>query len=248
MRISPDVLLSFLAGQGLGVEYQPILRVADGSTLAYEALARFRHPRLGLLAPDLVARQLQDNPLSLFQLELLITRLQLEAAPVDLPIFLNIDPEAFEVFADEPQHPMVELLLAYPQAVVEIIENRSVANAQVSLHMQQAFGAAGIPLALDDLGDRDSLVSFDVLLGVEYLKLARDWVSRLSCPAAVALLRGILDFARKAGKTVILEGVENEAQLRWARQHGIDCVQGFLFRDRFIQHWVGETPVREACA
>lgn len=240
VRISPDVLLSFLAGDGLGVEYQPILRVADGELVAYEALARFRHERLGYLPPDQVFRQLHDSPLSLFQLELLIKRLQLEACPAGTPVFLNIDQDAFEVFLGEDRHPMVELLLEHQQAVVEIIENSSVADARVSIAMQQAFGGAGIPLALDDLGAHDSLVSFDVLLGVQYLKLARDWLSRLSSPAAMALLRGILSFARDAGKTVILEGVEDEAQMRWAREQGIDCVQGFLFRDRFVRHWAGE--------
>lgn len=235
--LSPAILLDLVQGRGLGVEYQPIVSTADLSLLGYEALARFRLAGGQRLRPDRVFRALHTSPLSLFQMEYRVKQLQLQYAPEGPKLFLNIDQDAFEVFLQEPQHPMVELLRHRAGTVVEIIENSSVSDAQVSIAMQQAFSAAGISLALDDVGALDSLVSFDLLAGVDYVKLARDWLYRLSGPGAEALFSALIGFARASGKTVILEGVEHEAQLEHARRLGVEAVQGFLFRDRFIERW-----------
>jgi|GEM_PF-483666 len=236
-EISPATLLDLLSGKGLGVEYQPIIATADGRLLGYEALARFRLTSGQRLGPDRVFRALHASPLSLFQMEYRVKQLQLRSAPESPRLFLNIDQDAFEVFLHEPLHPMVELLQHRPGTVVEIIENSSVSDAQVSIAMQQAFGAAGIPLALDDVGALDSLVSFDLLAGVDYVKLARDWLCRLTGPDAEALFAALIGFARNSGKLVILEGVETEEQLERARTLGVDAVQGFLYRDRFVEVW-----------
>ncbi|MBA4503077.1 EAL domain-containing protein [Marinobacterium marinum] len=236
-EISPAVLLDLLSGKGLGVEYQPIIATMDGRLLGHEALARFRLASGQRLGPDRVFRALHASPLSLFQMEYRVKQLQLQSAPESPRLFLNIDQDAFEVFLHEAGHPMVDLLQHRPGAVVEIIENSSVSDAQVSIAMLRAFGAAGIPLALDDVGALDSLVSFDLLASVDYVKLARDWLCRLTGPDAEALFAALIGFARSSGKLVILEGVETEEQLERARMLGVDAVQGFLFRDRFVEIW-----------
>ncbi len=235
--ISPAILLDLLNGKGLGVEYQPIVSTADQSILGYEALARFRLSSGCRLRPDRVFRALHDSPLSLFQMEYRVKQWQVQVAPDTPQLFLNIDQDAFEVFLQEPLHPMVALLQHRPGTVVEIIENSSVSDAQVSIAMQQAFSRAGISLALDDVGALDSLVSFDLLAGVDYVKLARDWLTRLTGPDADALFAALIGFAKASGKTVILEGVETRCQFERARSLGVDAVQGFLFRDRFVEEW-----------
>ncbi len=235
--LSPTHLLALLEGQGLGVEYQPIVDVASGSTIGHEALARFRCADGRCLPPERVFCTLHDSPLSLFQLELKIKQLQIRHAPPSGLLFLNIDQDAFATFLGEERHPLVELLAGHPRAVVELIENSSTSDAQVSIAMLGHFGSAGIPMALDDIGAHDSLVSLDVLARVDYLKLARDWLDRLAGPHGQPLLNGLLDFARQSGKTVILEGVETAEHLQLARRLGIGLVQGYLFRPRFVQFW-----------
>ncbi|GLK57971.1 EAL domain-containing protein [Azotobacter vinelandii] len=235
--LSPALLLALLEGQGLGVEYQPIVEVASGNIIGHEALARFRGADGRNLPPERVFCALHDSPLSLFQLELKIKKLQILQAPESGLLFLNIDQDAFATFLDEACHPLVELLAGHPRAVVEIIENSSISDAQVSIAMLGRFGSAGIPMALDDIGARDSLVSLDVLARVDYLKLARDWLNRLSGPHDRPLLHSLLDFARQSGKAVVLEGVETAEHLQLARRLGIGLVQGYLFRPRFVQVW-----------
>ena len=48
------------------------------------------------------------------------------------------------------------------------------------------------------------------------------------------MLQLLLSFARAEGKQTILEGVETSADLARARELGVDMVQGYLFREAFI--------------
>ena len=238
--INPALLLDLLAGHGLGVEYQPIVKVGSEQVIGYEALARFRCSTGELMPPDQVFRGLHESPLSLFQLEYRMKQIQIAMAPQNTALFLNIDQDAFEVFSGLRRHPMVELLQQRPDCVVEIIENCSISDAQLSSAMMVAFGAAGIPLALDDVGASQTLVSFEVMLGVTYLKLARDWILKAEQAGVMQLLEGLVHFAHHTGKKVILEGVETEAQLDFAKALQVDAVQGFIYRPRFIQRWADE--------
>lgn len=220
-----------------GVEYQPIVSVTDGSILAYEALARFidRHGRP--LRPDLVFEAFHASPLSLFELELRVKESQIAHAPQGQAVFLNIDLDAFAAYGDGAENPLLDLFVGRDDLVVEIIENCSVADARISLDMLHCFRQRDLRLALDDIGARETLVSFDVLAGVDYLKMARDWLSRRDDPAFAALLRALCGFARDLGKVVIFEGIETAEHLDWARRNGADYVQGFLYRDRFLSYY-----------
>lgn len=219
-----------------GVEYQPIVSIEDGSILAYEALARFidRHGRP--LRPDLVFEAFHTSPLSLFELELRVKECQIAQAPQGAKLFLNIDLDAFAANGDGAENPLLDLFVGRDDLVVEIIENCSVSDARISLDMLQCFRQRDLRLALDDIGASETLVSFDVLAGVDYLKLARDWLGRRNDPVFSALLRAICGFARDTGKAVIFEGIETAEHLAWARASGADFVQGFLYRDLFLSY------------
>lgn len=219
-----------------GVEYQPIVAVADGSVLAYEALARFRDRHGRPLRPDRVFQAFHSSPLSLFELELRVKQGQIRHAPPGQALFLNIDLDAFAAYGGGDGNPLLDLFTDRDDLVVEIIENCSVADARISLDMLQCFRQRRLRLALDDIGARETLVSFDVLAGVDYLKLARDWLGRRGDAGFAALLRALCNFAHDTGKAVIFEGIETPEQLAWARDNGADFVQGFLFRDRFVSY------------
>ncbi|MGE5514421.1 MAG: EAL domain-containing protein [Bacteroidota bacterium] len=235
-NIPSVVLLDLMNCQDFGVEYQPIVDTNTGHIHAYEALARF-HDRGGRpLAPDRVFRAFHDSPLSLFDLEYKVKRGQIRQAPPGVPVFLNIDLDAFAAFDHEEGNPLLALFAGRDDLVVEIIENCSVADARISQAMLRTFRDRGVPLALDDVGARDTLVSFDVLAGVDYIKLARDWTQRRHEADFAALLRAICGFARHTGKRLIFEGVETTEELDAARLFGAHFVQGFLYRDRFVRH------------
>jgi EAL domain-containing protein (putative c-di-GMP-specific phosphodiesterase class I) len=49
------------------------------------------------------------------------------------------------------------------------------------------------------------------------------------------MVKSIIDYAHHTGKKVVLEGVEKKSDLLFAKQLSVDYVQGYWYRDSFIQ-------------
>ena len=237
-RLNADKLLDLLQHRRYAVEYQPLVCVKTQEIWAYEALARFLTHEGRLLPPQAVFSALHHSPLSLYQVEADMKYLQLKESPLAYPLFINLDPDACvvgeEVHAEHFNQWLCRLTTR-PQVVVEIIENSSVSDARISQQLAQACHAQGVKIALDDIGAPDSLLSLPILLTVDYLKLDRSWLMQKNQTAALSLLKALIGFAHELGKASILEGVETEQDLAFARSLGVNYVQGFLYRHLFIQ-------------
>ncbi|MBF0380555.1 MAG: EAL domain-containing protein [Magnetococcales bacterium] len=241
--LSSKTLLDVLHKGRFGVVYEPIVCTQEQITYAYEALARFTTADGQKVPPDQIFRALHTNKLLLYQVELEMKHLQLQNASPHHTLFLNMDPDAFAVMRDEGDvHPLVQMFTDNRQTVIEIIENTSVSDAKISENMIQAFAKHKVPIALDDIGAPNSLLSLSVLMDVEYLKFDRSWVQRFHVPGYLEIFNGLIKYAEKTGKKTILEGVETEADLMLARHMGADYVQGFYFRDQFVEIPGQETP------
>lgn len=229
-----DLLLDIIQHERIGVEYQPIIHSGTGECLGYEALARFYLTDGSSLPPQRVFDALHQSPLTLIQVELISKKLQLEAAPSNGMLFVNVDPDAFILPMGEDKHPMLELFNTNRQLVVEIIENSSVQQADLSLGLADALAKQGIRTALDDIGAPASMLSLPILSRVDILKFDRAWLKQLHIPAQRELLLMLLGYAKAQDKMTILEGVETTDDLDLARELGVDAVQGFLYKPRFI--------------
>ncbi len=110
-----------------------------------------------------------------------------------------------------------------PPATADVVRSQS---------MIAALRARRLPIALDDVGAANGLLSFDAISEAEILKFDRTLIPRLRHPRARALVQALTRMARETGAHSILEGVETTAEFVLARDVGFDLVQGFLFRDR----------------
>lgn len=225
------------------VEYQPIKGARTLKTLGHEALARFSVDGRPL-APDRVFVALHDNPLLFHFVELKWKRLQIELAPADGLLFVNLDPDAWAE-AETPDGRDAYLELFAPQRerlVVEVIENMNLHDVALAQRISSACTAAGLRIALDDVSSSKGIVSFAALADAHYMKFDRSWLFAVADGdgTRLALLEYALSFSRRFALTTVLEGVETEEHLAWARRFGFDCVQGFLFRDEFLRRTAGE--------
>jgi len=232
-NIDNSTLYDIMNNRRFGAEYQPIVELASGHIMGWECLARFYNHLGKSVRPDWVFDALHEDKLSLFNIEYQMKQLQLEAAPKDTKIFLNIDPHAFVVFGDNSENPLLNLIAGKRNLVVEIIENSSASDALYSSQMGAAFQENGVQIALDDIGAPNSMLSFEVLLSVDFLKLDRSWLKNQNVPHHKELLHSLCDFARATGKKLILEGVETENDLEFAHLLGVDYIQGFIYRELF---------------
>lgn len=233
--ITPEQLLDIIEHNRIGAEYQPIKRTTTLESIGHEALARFYSPDSIPLPPQTVFDTLHESPITLMQMELMSKRWQLEQAPVDGMLFLNLDPHAVSGISEENnRHPILDLLNQPSRIIVELIENTNIQEADHSMLLAQLLAERGIRTALDDIGGPGTMISMPILCAVDIYKFDRQWLRVLHQPGQLRLLQMLLDFAHAEGKQTILEGIETERDLLQARELGVDFVQGYLFRPEFI--------------
>jgi EAL domain-containing protein (putative c-di-GMP-specific phosphodiesterase class I) len=231
---SDDGLLEVLEAGRVGVQYEPIVEVATGRTIAYEALARF-HRADGALIPAAQAfGWLHGAPALLVETELALKRLQLEHAPGHT-VFVNLDPDSYLGSPGAEEEFLGVLRQAGGDVVVEAIENLDAEDALRASRMIDGLRGAGVPFALDDVGAMDGLLSFESLAYADYLKFDRCLVPAPRDARRLAVVQALVGMAQRTGARAVLEGVETQDDLELARDLGVGFVQGFLFRDRFVQ-------------
>ncbi|HEY6001713.1 MAG TPA: EAL domain-containing protein [Anaeromyxobacter sp.] len=234
LELPCDEILEVLESARFGVQYEPIVELSSGQTIAYEALARFHAPDGSTLPPGMVFSQLHAAPALLVETELRMKRLQLDLSPAHT-LFVNVDPDSF---ASSPAGgaELVSLLEgARCDVVVEAIENLDEADAERGRAMVAALRERGLPFGLDDVGASNGLISFDMLAFADYLKFDRSLLRRPREARRLAVAQALVGMAERTGARTVLEGVESEADLDLARDLGVDLVQGYLFRERFVR-------------
>ncbi len=93
-----------------------------------------------------------------------------------------------------------------------------------------AVRAAGLKLCVDDFGTGYSSLGLLHRLPVDGLKIDRSFVQDLAqSPAAVAVVRAVVQFSSDLGLRTVAEGIETPAQLARLRAMGCRYGQGFLF-------------------
>lgn len=204
--------------------FQPIVELATGRTVGYEALARFaaepaRPPDQWFAEADLVGRALA--------LEIKAVRAALAALgdlPPDVHVAVNVSAETLcsseldELLAD----------VAPGRVVVELTE-----HAQVDVTRARAaigrLRKRGVSVASDDTGAGYAGLVQLVNLGPSVVKLDRAIVSSVDRdPARHALVAAATSFAHSVGATLVAEGIETEGELAALRAIGVHHGQGYL--------------------
>ncbi len=235
-KISPLSLIELIETQRYGVEYQPIVDLKSKDIMAYECLARFTDKDNNNIPPDIIYAALHESPLSLFQVEYQQKLLQLDYAPVQSDIFVNLDQDSyFSAGGDNEENPFLHLFKGFKSAniVVELIENSEINDAIKSLAMIDTLSKRNINTAIDDVCNPLSMISTSVIQLVDYIKLDKHVVAEKHNTHFILLVEALISYAHSAGKKVILEGVETESDIIFARRINADYVQGFIFKKWF---------------
>lgn len=231
-RIGLDEARHLIDAGRFFTEYEPLVSLHSGRTIAWEALARFRRRDGRLAAPDRVLAALDPDPGLRLRAELSLKLHQIEHAPRQ-PLFVNLDPTSFLRAGDARTNPFLTLFSwSRTRVIVEVIESLAAADAVRASRMFVALRARGLRVALDDVGAAGGLLTFDALAEAHVIKFDRTLVPRMRDPRARALVQALARMARQNGARTVFEGVETTAEFLLARELGVDLAQGFLFRDR----------------
>ena len=218
--------------------YQPQVDARTGRITGMEALLRWQHPDLGLLAPDKFIYLAEDNGFIISLGEwVLRTACRQNKAWQDqgLPsvrVAVNLSAKQFgqyhldEVIAST----LLDTGLDPRWLELEITESTIMKDAEANTVILKKFKAMGITLAIDDFGTGYSSLSYLKLFPLTRLKIDRAFVRDITTntdDAAIAEI--IIDIARTLKLSVIAEGVETRAQMEFLSFNNCVEMQGYLF-------------------
>ena len=221
------------------VYYQPIVSLETGRLAGFEALVRWNHPRRGLVSPaDFIPVAEETGlivPIGEWVLNEACARVrqwQIDS-PSHRSLSLSVNLSARQVAQPDLLNRIKEALenskLNSHCLKLEITESVVMENAEAAAQMFKQLRSLGVQLSIDDFGTGYSSLSYLHRFPLNYLKIDRSFVSRLTTDNDNAIVRTISTLARNLGMEVIAEGIETEEQFQQLKMLGCEYGQGYLF-------------------
>jgi EAL domain-containing protein (putative c-di-GMP-specific phosphodiesterase class I) len=231
-----DGILETIAQRAYKPVFQPVIDLATGNTIGFEALTRFANQQ----RPDLYFLAADQAGLGL-ELETACLRESLNVAlalPEEAWLSLNVSP-ALAI----AQEPLRSLLAGVRRKIVlEITEHLPVASYDELMGALAGLRAQGIWLAVDDAGSGYAGLQHLLEIKPNIMKLDISLVRAVDQDCGRrALIASMITFARETDCTVLAEGIETAAELDTLRTLGVDLGQGYLLgRPAAIESLVGD--------
>ncbi|HEX7035007.1 MAG TPA: EAL domain-containing protein, partial [Pseudomonadales bacterium] len=239
----------------LELHYQPVVDVKRGVVASAEALLRWRHPELGLIAPGEFIPVAEDMGLivDIGQWVVEECHRQLEAwrrqGLENLRISINVSP--VQLRREEDAQAFIDLLgrVADSGFVLELTESALMENSAGVHRFLKEVRALGSMVALDDFGTGFSSLGYLRNYEFDVLKVDKTFIDELANTRDYGLVASIVSMGRILGMRVVAEGVERSDQVKRLRQIGCDFVQGYYFSKPLppsaFQHFVTEGALRQ---
>jgi len=217
--------------------YQPKVALGDTSLLGVEALARWNHPRLGVLPPshflhimehynllDRLFWQVLDQGLAL--------RRVMAAKGTALSFSFNLHPSqlASETLTESISSLLTQFQVPSTSIIFEISETRLTDASASQLENLVRLRTMGCGLAMDDFGT--GYASLDRLCELPFsqIKLEGAFVRKMRhSPRSSLIISSTVALARSLGISLVIEGVETLEQKERLQELGCTVAQGFLF-------------------
>ncbi len=244
MELETD-LRRALEREEFAVHYQPIVSLATGTLVGFEALLRWNHPERGLVGPSEFLDVAEETglivPIGWWFMDMACRQLRewQEMFP-ESPLTVSVNLSGKQVHQPEIVERVRAALdasgLSGASLKLEITESVLMADADGAIRTLERLKAMGVRLSIDDFGTGYSSLGYLHRFPFDTVKIDRSFIRNLdSQEPNQELVWSIVALAHSLGMDVVGEGVETADQFEELKALRCEYAQGFLF-SRAVDH------------
>ncbi len=235
LRLLQDLRKATERGELL-LHYQPKFVAAGTPAVGAEALLRWQHPELGMLAPDIFIPIAERSglilPIGDWVLDQACAQLRAwhDAGNPHWTMAVNLSPLQFAApgLVETVKETLERHGLDASRLTLEITETTAMKNVETSLQILNALTALGVRISIDDFGTGYSSLLYLKRMPATELKIDRAFVRDLEDNAEdAAIVSSIVALGRSLQFNVVAEGVETAGQRDYLSSLGCDQLQGY---------------------
>jgi len=237
-KLSMEALLRrALEHDQLILYYQPKVEANSGRIVGAEALVRWKHPELGIVAPNQFIPIAEEIGLIIPIGDWVLKTATLQAKAwqeegfLPISVAVNIAGSHFRHgnLAESVGGALRGAGLDPRYLEVELTESMLMDNVEATIATLRNLKEMGITLAIDDFGTGYSSLAYLKRFPLDALKIDRSFIKDTPGDADdAALTTAIIGMAHSLHLKVVAEGIENQPQFDFLRDRGCDLIQGYL--------------------
>jgi EAL domain-containing protein (putative c-di-GMP-specific phosphodiesterase class I) len=220
------------------VYYQPVVSLQTGRIVSLEALARWRHPIRGLIAPNKFIPIAEETglifPISeiIFEKAFMQLRSWLDAGFEDLSMSVNVSARHLQ---DKSLPSLISGYLSQAglsghNISLEITESAMMLDLEQSLLVLGELRELGVQISIDDFGTGYSSLAYLKRLAANSIKIDKAFIKDVVENSDDAtIVSAIVAMGHVLSMDVVAEGVENREQIRFLKRQFCEKAQGFFF-------------------
>ena len=220
------------------VYFQAQIDAHKNKIVGMEALVRWIHPTMGLIAPDEFI-PLAESTGMIVELDRIVMKKAIKEfslwhkeglKPGKLSMNLAMKQIEESDFLDFINGIIENKECLADHIEFEVTETQIMKNPQKSIKTLESINSLGISIVIDDFGTGYSSLSYLKKLPIDKLKIDKSFIDGLPFDTDdVAIAKTIINLAKNLNLKVIAEGVETQKQNNFLVENGCDLIQGYLY-------------------
>jgi diguanylate cyclase len=237
LNVEQGLRRGLLDGQ-FRLHYQPIVDTLTGDTVSWEALLRWDHPQLGMLAPDAFLKLAEHSGLILPMGHWVIGQAleaaaRWHAAGMSCRLSINLSDRELKQprFADQLGHLLARSKVPPGMLQLELREDTLLRHASQAKRLCEALHGLGVDIWLDQFGAEFGALGYLARLPIRGIKVDTRQGGTSTGEQYNNYLRNLIQLARDLDKEVTANYVEDAQSAEQITQWGGNFLQGY---------WIGK--------